>query len=99
MRITIRVRYGSARRKAEEFNRHAALIASSLMTPVAVMAWALAGWRLAADLKWTGDFAIRSGIFSHWQVWIALGILVQFAAFLLHRYARREAGPDDTAFS
>jgi hypothetical protein len=99
MLIRIRLQYGSKRRKAEAMHRHAALMAASLMTPIAVMAWALAGWRLAADLKWTGDFAIRSGIFSHWQVWVALGILVQFAAFLLHRYAGGEAGPDDPALS
>lgn len=69
------------------------------MTPVAFMAWALAGWRLAADLKWTGEFAIRSGLFSHWQVWVALAIMVQFLAFLLHRYARSGIDPDDPALS
>jgi hypothetical protein len=56
------------------------------------MAWVLAGWRIAADLKWTGAFAITNGMFSHWQVWIAAAIAVQFAAFLLHRYA---AGEED----
>jgi hypothetical protein len=67
---------------------------SSLMTPLALMAWALGGWRLAADLEWTGSFAIQEGVFSHWQVWIAVGFAVQFASFLLHRYAR---GEDDGA--
>jgi hypothetical protein len=67
------------------------------MTPLALMAWALAGWRLAADLKWTGDFAISSGVFSHWQVWVALGIVVQFAAFLLHRLARGDEDGDGAA--
>jgi hypothetical protein len=100
MLVTIRLNLGQAnRRKNDSVNRQAALVASSLMTPLAVMAWALAGWRLSADLKWTGDFAIRSGIFSHWQVWIALGLVVQFAAFLLHRYARRDEDRNDTALS
>jgi hypothetical protein len=99
MQIRIRFRYGSRRPQKEALRRQVALMTASLMTPIAVMAWALAGWRLAADLKWTGDFAIQSGIFSRWQVWVALGILVQFGAFLLHRYGHSAAGPDDPALS
>lgn len=71
-------------------NRQAALVASSLITPVALMAWALGGWRLLADTGVTGQFAIARGLFSHWQVWIALALLLQLASFLLHRYACRE---------
>ena len=82
-------------RKTAAANRQAALVMSSLMTPLAVMAWALAFWRIAADLRWAGQFAIVNGIFSHWQVWIAVAIAVQFAAFLLHRYARRQDYEDD----
>jgi hypothetical protein len=73
--------------------RQSILAIASLMTPVALMAWALGAWRLAAAMKWTGEFAITEGMFSHWQVWFALALLVQFAAFLLHRYA---SGNDDT---
>jgi hypothetical protein len=93
MIVRIRLRLGAARapRRAD---RQTALVLSSLMTPLALMAWVLGGWRLAADLKWTGSFAIADGVFSHWQVWIALGIGVQFAAFLLHRYAARDEDND-----
>ncbi len=80
------------RQSAGAVNRQAALMASTLMTPLAVMAWALAGWRLAADLEWTGAFAIQSGIFSHWQIWVAVGIVLQFAAFLLLRFSGRDSG-------
>jgi hypothetical protein len=97
MIVRIRLRLGK-RRATGVMHRQAALVASSLMTPVALMAWALGGWRIAADLKWTGDFAIEEGLFSHWQVWIAVGIAVQFAAFLLQRYARRDEDSDDRAF-
>lgn len=90
MIVRIRLRYEHAVRRTVALNRQAALIASSLMTPLALMAWALAGWRLLADLKITGEFAISQGLFSHWQVWIAIAIVVQFAAFLLHRFARRD---------
>ena len=39
------------------------------------MALALACWRIAADLNWTGSFAISSGLFSHWQAWLAAASL------------------------
>jgi hypothetical protein len=98
MVVRIRLSYGSALRKTVAANRYAALVTSSLMTPVAVMAASLGLWRLAADLKWTGAFAISQGVFSHWQVWLAVAVGVQFAAFLLHRYATRNSYvEDDTA--
>ena len=100
MVVRIRLSYGDAIRKTAVANRQAALIASALLTPVAVMAWALAFWRLAADLGWTGEFAIATGIFSHWQVWIAVAVALQFGAFLLQRYVRRDMlGDDDAAVS
>lgn len=87
MVVRIRLRFGTGTGRANRGNRQTALVLSSLMTPVALMAWVLGGWRLAADLKWTGAFAITDGVFSHWQVWFAAAIMVQFAAFLLHRLA------------
>lgn len=100
MVVRIRLKYGEAIRRTLEANRQAVLVVSSLMTPLAVMMWSLAFWRIAADMRWTGEFAISTGFFSHWQVWIALALAVQFAAFLLHRYARREPlGDDDAAIS
>ena len=97
MIVRIRLRLGSSNRNAGQVSQRAALVVGSLMTPLAVMAWALGAWRLAADMKWTGEFAIASGVFSHWQVWIALGIGVQFFAFLLHRAAGSGEGGDDAA--
>jgi hypothetical protein len=97
MVVRIRLSYGDTLRRTALANRQAALVISALMTPVAVMAAALAVWRIAADLQWTGEFAIATGIFSHWQVWMALAIALQFAAFLLHRYARRHVLEDDDA--
>ena len=52
------------------------------------MATALALWRLGADLNWTGEFAIPDGLFSHWQVWFAMAVVLQLAAILLNRYGR-----------
>jgi hypothetical protein len=87
MVVRIRFHYENAVRRTAALNRQATGLASSLLTPVAFTAWALGGWRLLADLKITGDFAISSGLFSHWQVWIALGVVLQVAAFLLQRAA------------
>jgi hypothetical protein len=55
--------------------------------PVVLMAYVLGIWRLASDLGMAGEFAI-SGIFSHWQVWIALAAALHIASVSLNRYGR-----------
>ena len=62
-----------------------------LLTPVATLGYVLAGWRLGADLNWTDQFFISSGILSHWQVWLALAIATQVAAAHLARYRNNAA--------
>lgn len=52
------------------------------------MAYVLAFWRLGADLGITGGFAIAHGVFSHWQVWLAMAICVNVIAVMLNRYGR-----------
>ena len=89
MIVRIRWSKGSARRRLESGARRTAMLSAALLTPMALMAWALGGWRLLADMQWTSEFAIREGMFSHWQVWFALAVAVQFAAFLLGRTAAR----------
>lgn len=56
------------------FSRQLADVLVALLTPSAVLALAMALWRVGADLGWTGAFLISDGFFSHWQVWIALSI-------------------------
>ena len=51
-----------------------------LLKPVALVAYVLSIWRLGADLNWTGDFFIANGLFSHWQVWLALAVATQLTA-------------------
>jgi hypothetical protein len=68
-------------------NRHVALACGALMGPAALMAYVLGAWRLASDMGLAGEFVI-TGLFSHWQVWIALGVLLQAAASSLNRYGR-----------
>ncbi len=60
-----------------------------MLTPAAAMAAVLALWRIAADLNWTNSFAISSGLFSHWQVWLGAAILLQLCAHILNRYGRK----------
>ena len=88
--MVVRIRFSSGRRveRKGRKNQRVALAFSALLTPAALMATALGLWRVAADLNWTGAFAISSGFFSHWQVWIAGGGLLQLASHLLNRYGR-----------
>ena len=57
----------------------------ALLTPASLLAFVLAAWRLGADLGFTGEFAIGQGFFSHWIVWTAIGIGIQFCANTLNR--------------
>ena len=66
-------------------SRDAAQAVSALLTPVAVIALVLGMWRFGTDLGWTEDFVISNGLFSHWQIWIALAIALQALASMLSR--------------
>lgn len=92
-RMIVKLRVGTGPRVRREGirNRRAAIAAAALLTPFSVMAFALGGWRLAADLEWTSSFAIVDGPFSHWQVWIGFSVLLQSGAAILNRYAETHA--------
>jgi hypothetical protein len=90
--MIVRIRFGG-RAKQVQYTRKIHKIAlglAALFTPAAALAAVLALWRIAADLNWTGSFAISAGIFSHWQVWLGAAILLQLCAHLLNRYAKSE---------
>lgn len=88
--MVVRIRFGRGPRveRKPHKNRRAALALGALLTPAAFMACALGVWRIAADLKWAGDFAIHSGLFSHWQVWIASAGLLHLCSRVLNHYGR-----------
>ena len=88
MKVRIRFERGSRVGVRRGENRRWALFAGTLLTPAALVAWVLAIWRIAADLKWTAGFAIPSGFFSHWQVWFAAGALLQLCSRILNRYGK-----------
>ena len=51
------------------------------------MAYSLGFWRLASDMGLAGQFDI-TGMFSHWQVWIGLGVILHVASITLNRHGR-----------
>lgn len=53
-----------------------------------VVALLAALWRLGNDLNWTRRFVFSQGLFSHWQIWLALAVLLQVAAAFLRRGSR-----------
>ena len=56
-----------------------------LLSPAAVISLVLGIWRIGADLGWTDQFLISNGLFSHWQVWVALAIALQAVAATFSR--------------
>jgi hypothetical protein len=92
MKVRIRLRRDAATARQLARTRGVASIAAAFLTPAAAMALVLGAWRLGYDLKWTGEFAITRGIFSHWQVWIAMAGVLQTCAAILNRYGRGGGG-------
>ncbi|HLH40332.1 MAG TPA: hypothetical protein VKX39_14375 [Bryobacteraceae bacterium] len=68
-------------------NRHVALALGAMFTPLALMAYVLGCWRLAADMGFASPFAI-TGLFSHWQIWMIAGVALQAAGAALNRYGQ-----------
>jgi hypothetical protein len=76
--------------------RHLALACAALLTPISLMAYVLGFWRLASDMGMAGAFVFY-GLFSHWQIWIALALALHAAASLLNRYGRGQDLPGPRA--
>ena len=96
MIVRIRLGTGPKVQNKRHKNQHVALALAALITPAGVMALVLAFWRLAADLKFTGQFPIAGGLFSHWQIWLILGVALHSCAILLNRYGNPEKGFQNT---
>ena len=88
MRVRIRLGRGPKIVRKRRRDRRFALALAALLTPSALLACALGLWRIAADLNWAGSFAIPTGLFSHWQVWLGTAILLQLCSHLLNRYGK-----------
>lgn len=57
-----------------------------LLKPPALMAAVLGLWCFASEFNLAGAFAINSGPFSHWQVWLAGAGILQWGSCALGRY-------------
>jgi hypothetical protein len=88
--MVVRIRFGKSSKlgRKRQKNRRLALVLAALLPPSALAAAVLAIWRIAADLNWTNSFAISSGIFSHWQVWLGAAVALQMCARALNRYGK-----------
>jgi hypothetical protein len=88
MKVRIQFDVGPRVRKSGAKNCRLASAISTLLWPAILMAYSLAFWALAAQVKVAGDFAISSGIFSHWQVWAVSALALHLSALSLGRYGR-----------
>jgi hypothetical protein len=80
MQIRIRLtRPGEARKVA-------ALAAGSLLMPLALIAFTMALWGFASEFQWAGAFFVATGLFAHWQVWLALSAVLSLIARILGDY-------------
>jgi hypothetical protein len=77
--------------KQEDKNSRIAILSASLLTLGAISCASLGLWRMGSDLDWTGDFVVKSGFLSHWQVWIGAAVGMQYTSWWLGRYGRDRA--------
>jgi len=93
--MVVRIRFGKGPKvsKKRGKNQRMALAVAALLTPAALAACVLGFWRIAADLNWTSSFAISSGVFSHWQVWLGAAFALQLCSRILNRYGKGSNQP------
>lgn len=87
MRLRIQLQTGRPIQRKAGKNRHLALAGGALLVPASLMAYVMGIWRLASDVGVAGNWGI-TGLFSHWQVWIATGGLIQLGSVVLTGYGR-----------
>ena len=85
MLVRIQLRKGRRVARRSGKNRNAAYTFAALLKPLALIAYVLGVWRLASDMGMTGEF-VFTGMFSHWQVWMGIGVFVHIVSSVLARY-------------
>ena len=87
--MIVRIRFPQGRRLQHRGSANRAVSAAlgALLVPASLMAYSLGFWRLASDIGLAGQFDI-TGTFSHWQLWIGLGVILHTAAIVLNRHGR-----------
>ena len=87
--MVIRVQWRATGASAPVFPQ-LALALSSLLTPLALLAFSLAFWAFAAELQWANTFLFSETVFAHWQIWLALAALLVVIGQGLAKFAARE---------
>lgn len=87
MKVRIQFQAGRPVQRRRGKNRHLALAGGALLIPGCLMAYVLGFWSLASELGAAGPFGI-TGLFSHWQLWIAMAVALHVCATVLNRYGR-----------
>ncbi len=90
--MLVRIRVGRPQAPYAPNAPEVALAFASLLVPSALLAFTLALWNIAADLRWTGRFPVSTGVLSHWQVWFCMAAFFLAFARLLDWYGASERG-------
>src|SRR4030081_3409635 len=87
--MILKIRFPQGRQLQHRRGKNRAVSAAfgALLVPASLMAYSLGFWRLASDMGLAGQFDI-TGTFSHWQLWIGLGVVLHGSAISLNRYSR-----------
>jgi hypothetical protein len=67
--------------------QRAALILSAVLAPASLAAFTAGCWQIAAELRWIPALVTGTGVFSHWQVWLAASAVLLLAVTVLDRFA------------
>ncbi len=87
MRVRIRIKLGAIRTDLDTGARLVMRLRRCL-GPASALSLAMVLWKLAYELDWTDRFAITEGVFSHWQVWMALALALQILESSLARFGQ-----------
>ncbi|MBV9267547.1 MAG: hypothetical protein JO061_15370 [Acidobacteriaceae bacterium] len=90
--MLVRIRFQHRRRTSLLPFENIALAGAALLTPSALLAFTVTFWIIASDLRWTGEFFLSHGLFSHWQVWLSSAAVLLLLARLLDRVGRDHNG-------
>ena len=88
--MVVRIRFGKGPviNRDRMRNRRAAMAVAAMLDPAAVIALVIGLWGMAAELNWVGSFGISSGLFSHWEPWLAAASGLELCALALNRYGK-----------